>query len=93
MQTAANLCAEWRIFYFANKKCETEKPAFYLGFHCLNQRHMEELLPSLDQVCISFLGREVISSYLTKLFELRMILQRTLYICRGMTEAQEEVWV
>lgn len=47
-QTAANLRPEWRIFYFASKKCETERPAFYLGFHCLNQRHMEEPPFSLD---------------------------------------------
>lgn len=92
-QTAANLRAEWRIFYFANKKCETEKPDFYLGFHCLNQRHMEELLPFLDRVCIYFLRREVISSYLMKLFEFRMILQMTPHIGRGMTEAREGVWV
>jgi len=57
-QTAANLHAACRIFYFASTNCETGRPAFYLGFHCLNQRHVEEPSSSLDPEFVFVLSRQ-----------------------------------
>lgn len=82
-QTAANLRAEWRIFYFARKKkkkkkSETERPAFYFAFHGLNQRHVEESPSSLDPgFVLNFILIGITSSYSARWFGLPVTLQRT----------------
>lgn len=80
-QTAANLRAEWRIFYFARKKkkkSETERPAFYFTFHGLNQRHVEESPSSLDPgFVLNFILIGITSGYSATWLWLPVTLQRT----------------
>lgn len=93
-QTAANLRAEWRISYFASKKCEMERPVFYFGFQCLNERHMEEPPPPrplwIQSLYLFSKERSHIQLF-NGIIWAQGDLAKDPHIGEGMTEAQEGV--